>query len=80
MQTPLTNGVNTLSSKEACIVETCWRTLGKEFHEKVEQIVRNAVEKGRGDPVKTIPSIRSLLTKPRAKCKTTGGSPQGPGR
>jgi hypothetical protein len=67
VHTPLTNGVNLLSSKEARIVETCWRTLGTEFLEKVEQIVRNAVEKGRGDPVKTITSVRSLLTKLRVQ-------------
>jgi hypothetical protein len=50
VHTPLTNGVNPLFSKEACIVETCWRTLGTEFHEKVEQIVGNTVEKGERRP------------------------------
>jgi hypothetical protein len=49
----LTNEVNSLSNEEVHFRETCCRILGKEYQDKAQQIGGEAVEAGRGDPVKT---------------------------
>ncbi len=48
-------------------METCCRILRIEYRDKLEQIGGKSVEGGRGDPVKTIKTIRSILEKLRDK-------------
>ncbi len=54
-------------------METCCRYLGMNYPDKAQQIEIDAMEVGRGDPMKTIRASRGLLERLEAKVEDHGG-------